>query len=98
MLFRSVTKGGDGSSIYTADKIYHIESVAVTDIKDPTGCGDAYRAGLLYGLMNQLDWQTTGQIASLMGAIKVAHAGTQNHHFNLDEFKERYEKIYKSTF
>ena len=48
----------------------------------PTGCGDAYRAGLLYGIMHGLDWETTGRIASLMGAIKIAHAGTQNHRFD----------------
>jgi len=66
-------------------------------VVDPTGCGDAYRAGLLYGLMNKLDWQTTGQIAALMGAIKIEQAGTQNHAFSLSEFKTRFETEFKTT-
>ena len=64
------------------------------DVKDPTGCGDAYRAGLLYGLMNELDWETTGRIASLMGAIKIAHAGTQSHRFDMNEFKTRFRAAF----
>ena len=59
-------------------------------VVDPTGCGDAYRAGLIYGIQNGLDWETTGRVASLMGAIKVAHAGTQHHHFTRNEFEERF--------
>jgi adenosine kinase len=55
-------------------------------VSDPTGCGDAYRAGLIHGLMNGMDWETTGRAASLMGALKIAHTGTQNHRFTLDEF------------
>ncbi len=93
-----VTKGGDGSTIYTKEKTYQINNASVTKISDPTGCGDAYRAGLLYGLMNHLDWQTTGQIAALMGAIKIEQSGTQNHYFSLDEFKARYKKEYQTSF
>ncbi|MGH8593047.1 MAG: PfkB family carbohydrate kinase, partial [Gammaproteobacteria bacterium] len=61
---------------------------------DPTGCGDAYRAGLLYGLTKRMDWEETGRIASLMGAIKIEHHGTQNHHFELAAFKARYEESF----
>ena len=50
----------------------------------------AFRGGLLYGLMNELDWKTTGRIAALMGAIKIEHHGTQNHNFSVEEFRERY--------
>ena len=61
---------------------------------DPTGCGDAYRAGLLHGLARELDWDTTGRIASLLGAIKIAHHGTQRHRFDAavieDLFKENF--------
>ena len=46
---------------------------------DPTGCGDAYRAGLLHGIQQGWDWDTTGRLASLLGAIKIAHRGGQNH-------------------
>ena len=61
-------------------------------INDPTGCGDAYRAGLLFGLMNGLEWEVTGRIAALLGAIKIAHKGTQNHRFTLSSIAEEYEK------
>jgi adenosine kinase len=89
-----ITKGGEGSEIHTGGKIIKIPPVKVADVQDPTGCGDAYRAGILYGLMNDLDWQTTGQLAGLLGAIKVAHLGTQNHQFNLDDIKQRYQQAY----
>lgn len=88
-----ITQGDQGSRIYTADKCYEIAAVSVSNAVDPTGCGDAYRAGLLYGLMNKLDWQTTGQIASLIGAIKVQSHGTQNHSFTMAEFQEKYKEI-----
>jgi adenosine kinase len=65
---------------------------------DPTGCGDAHRAGLLYGLMNELGWEITGRIASLMGAIKIEHNGTQNHSFDLDSFKQRYRENFGTSF
>ncbi len=63
-------------------------------LKDPTGCGDAYRAGLIYGLLNELDWDTTGRIASLLGSIKIAQAGTQNHRFDMNEFKQRFRAAF----
>ena len=87
-----------GSKIYHRGKHMHIPALAVTDIKDPTGCGDAYRAGLIYGIMHQLDWLTTGQIATLLGALKIQHHGTQNHHFTLDQFKHQFEAAYGKTF
>ncbi len=86
-----VTRGGEGSVIYTKEQQYEIPSAKPDAIEDPTGCGDAYRAGLLYGLLNGLDWETTGRIASLMGAIKIAKHGTQNHHFTRDEFEQRFK-------
>ena len=85
-----VTLGGEGSHIYTEQQRIDIPAAPVARLNDPTGCGDAYRAGLLFGLMNQLDWETTGRIAALMGAIKIEHHGTQNHSFTLDEFRNRY--------
>ena len=93
-----ITRGADGSVIYTRNKRYSIPAVKPSVIADPTGCGDAFRAGLIYGLMNDMDWDTTGRIASLMGSIKIEHAGTQNHKFDLDTFKERYRKTFGSTF
>ena len=85
-----VTRGGEGSYIYMSGKRIEIPAAKANAIVDPTGCGDAYRAGLLYGLMNDFDWELTGRIAALMGAIKIEHHGTQNHSFTLDEFRDRY--------
>lgn len=86
-----VTRGGDGSHIYTSDAEYEIPTARPESVEDPTGCGDAYRAGLLYGLLHELDWETTGRIASLMGAIKIERHGTQNHRFTRDEFEQRFK-------
>lgn len=93
-----ITRGGQGSTIYTRDKVYEIPIAPVGAINDPTGCGDAYRAGLLYGLMNQLDWDVTGRIAALMGAIKIEQAGTQNHSFTRQAFLDRFESAFGFTF
>ena len=84
-----VTRGGDGSVIHTKGGPVHIPCAKASAVVDPTGCGDAYRAGLIHGLLNGLDWHTTGRIASLMGAIKIEHLGTQNHTFTPAEFKQR---------
>jgi adenosine kinase len=89
-----VTLGGKGSEIHTRAKTYTIPAVTPKSIEDPTGCGDAYRAGLLYGLLNGLDWETTGRIASLMGSIKIEHQGPQNHKFTLEQFKKRYKAAF----
>lgn len=91
-----VTLGGKGSHIYTQKQRIDIPPAPVDVLNDPTGCGDAYRAGLLFGLMNDLDWETTGRLASLMGAIKIEKHGTQNHHFTLDEFAARYQSSFGS--
>ena len=89
-----VTRGGEGSSIYTADRRYDIPAAPGSHLADPTGCGDAYRAGLLYGMQNDLDWELTGRIAALLGAIKIEHAGTQNHHFSRGEFEARFQEAF----
>jgi adenosine kinase len=89
-----ITRGGEGSVIYTTDHRHEIPAASTDAINDPTGCGDAYRAGLLYGLMNNMDWDTTGRMASLMGAMKIEHHGTQNHHFTREEFDERFQKSF----
>ena len=89
-----VTKGANGSEIHTKNGTIEIPVAKPKRIADPTGCGDAYRAGLLYGLMNDMDWETTGRIASLMGAIKIADHGTQNHSFEMDEFEGLFKKAF----
>jgi adenosine kinase len=74
-----VTKGAEGSTLWVGGKRLDIPAVKPEAIVDPTGCGDAYRAGLLYGLARGWDWPTAGHLASVMGAIKIAHRGGQNH-------------------
>lgn len=93
-----ITKGAEGSLIYTKEKRIEIPPAKAKELIDPTGCGDAYRGGLLYGLMNGLDWEITGRIAGLMGAIKIAHAGTQNHSVTLDDVKREYTKQFGQAF
>jgi len=85
-----VTRGGEGSVIYTKGQEIVIPTAKPREIVDPTGCGDAYRAGILHGLLHGLDWETTGRIASLLGAIKIETRGTQNHTFTAVEFEQRY--------
>ena len=86
-----VTRGGEGSVVYTDGDEIEIPTVNVDQAVDPTGCGDAYRAGLLLGLEKGWDWQTSGRVGSLIGAIKVQQEGTQNHQFSIDEFARQYE-------
>ena len=79
-----ITKGSQGSIIYTDQEI-SIAPVKVDAPIDPTGCGDAYRAGLVYGIVNELSWEKTGKLASVMGAIKIQQRGGQNHRASLSE-------------
>jgi adenosine kinase len=87
-----VTRGERGAEIYTGGKRIDIPCVTIDRVVDPTGCGDAFRAGMLFGLTNDLDWLTTGRLASLMGAIKIEHQGGQNHTPSKDEIEDRFQK------
>ena len=84
-----VTRGSAGSLIHTKDGTLEIPCAKAGQVVDPTGCGDAYRAGLIHGLLHGLDWQTTGRIASLLGAIKIESRGPQNHKFTRAQFDQR---------
>ena len=84
-----VTLGAAGSVIHTRGEEILIPAAPVSAVVDPTGCGDAFRAGLIHGLLHGHDWRTTGHIASLMGAIKIESRGTQNHSFSREEFSQR---------
>lgn len=90
-----VTSGGKGSHIFAKSKVYEIPCANAHSLADPTGCGDAYRGGLLYGLLRGLDWETTGRVASLMGAIKIERPGPQNHHVTLEQFRTRFKKEFR---
>ncbi|HXC07646.1 MAG TPA: carbohydrate kinase family protein [Steroidobacteraceae bacterium] len=85
-----VTRGAEGSVIYAGGNTWNVPCVTPKAVVDPTGCGDAYRAGLIHGLLRGLDWETTGRVASLMGAIKIESRGPQNHSFTQAEFNRRY--------
>src|SRR5688572_15567824 len=91
-----VTLGGQGSVIYARGTEIAIPCVAAERVVDPTGCGDAYRAGLLYGLAHGWDWEQTGRLAALLGALKIGHRGGQNHHFTRDEIGERFKQVFDS--
>ena len=91
-----VTRGSEGSIIYADGQQIEIPCVKPEEMLDPTGCGDAYRAGLLYGIANSMDWQTTGSLGSLMGALKIARRGGQNHSFSRDEIGQRYFEAFGS--
>ena len=89
-----VTQGAQGSLVYSGGTTETIPSVKPAQVVDPTGCGDAYRAGLLYGIANDLDWPTTGGLASLLGSIKIAERGAQNHQFSRDEVGARFRDAF----
>ena len=89
-----VTHGAEGSHIYANGEVHQIPPVKAEREIDPTGCGDAYRAGLLYGIEHQWDWAKTGRLASLMGAIKVAERGCQNHAPLREEIADRYHRAF----
>ena len=85
-----VTRGGEGSEIRFDGQLLKIPCVTADEVVDPTGCGDAYRAGLLYGIKAGWDWEKTGRLASLMGSIKIAQRGGQNHRPSREEIGERF--------
>ncbi|MBY0438740.1 MAG: carbohydrate kinase family protein [Burkholderiales bacterium] len=91
-----VTLGGNGSHVYTGGQRIEIPGVKA-EVVDPTGCGDAYRAGLLHGISSGMDWPTTGRLASLIGAIKISHRGGQNHRFTREEIAVRYREAFGSS-
>jgi adenosine kinase len=89
-----VTLGSQGSRIYAGGKCIEIPAVQPGAVLDPTGCGDAYRAGLLYGIAHGWKWKKIGQLASLMGAIKIASRGPQNHKLVRADIAQRYYQAF----
>ena len=87
-----VTQGAAGSVVHAGGRVWEIPCAKPRALVDPTGCGDAYRAGLIHGLLHSLDWQTSGRLASLLGAIKIESRGPQNHAFTRDELLRRYSE------
>nr|MBP6637939.1 carbohydrate kinase family protein [Sulfuritalea sp.] len=92
-----VTLGGNGSQIYCAGRRIDIPVAPPESLIDPTGCGDAYRAGLLYGIGQGWELEKAGRLASLMGSIKIAHRGGQNHKLTRDEIARRYRAAFDDS-
>jgi adenosine kinase len=88
------TQGSKGSTILSDGQRHQIPCVEAQSVVDPTGCGDAYRAGLLYGISHGWDWPTTGKLGSVMGAIKIAHRGGQNHTPLREEIEARFKRSF----
>lgn len=89
-----VTRGAEGSDVYAEASMLHVPAVAPDALEDPTGCGDAYRAGLLYGLEQGWSWEKTARLASLMGSIKIASRGGQNHVPTRADIERRYRQAF----
>jgi adenosine kinase len=87
-----ITRGPKGSEVHSKGGMLQIPAATAHRVVDPTGCGDAYRAGLIYGWMHGMDMATTGRIASLMGALKIEHLGPQNQRFDYDHFAEQFRQ------
>jgi len=92
-----VTRGAEGSRIFSNGDVIDIPVVKAAAIKDPTGCGDAYRAGLLFGIMNGLSWPDTGRLAALLGSCKIESQGTQNHRFSFDSIAAAFSENFGSA-
>ena len=89
-----VTRGGEGSRIHVRGTVHEIPAAPTGTLADPTGCGDAYRGGLLHALARGMDWESAGRVAALMGAVKIEHHGTQNHRMDAAGFTERFRESF----
>jgi adenosine kinase len=89
-----VTRGAAGSQIHAYGRVYDIPVAPPRRVVDPTGCGDAYRAGLLHGIASGMDWETTGRLAAVLGALKIEHAGGQNHAGDRATISDRFREAF----
>jgi len=88
------TRGAEGSEIHVNGDVLAIPVAPARRLVDPTGCGDAYRAGLLYGITNDLDWEVTGRLAAVMGSLKIEHSGGQNHAYDRVAIAQRFSEAF----
>jgi adenosine kinase len=88
------TRGAEGSEIHVNGEVLSIPVAPARRLVDPTGCGDAYRAGLLYGITNGLDWEVTGRLAAVMGSLKIEHSGGQNHAYDRGAIAQRFTEAF----
>jgi len=94
----AVTMGAGGSVLYEGSSQHRIEAATAREVRDPTGCGDAYRAGFIHGLLNDLDLVTACRIGSVLGAIKIEHPSPQNHRPDPQEISDRFKEAYGYRF
>jgi adenosine kinase len=92
-----ITRGDQGSTIHADGQVWSIPPVAPKTLAEPTGVGDAYRAGIIKGMLRRYPWETTGRIAALAATYVLEQHGTQNHHYSLDEFVTRYRQTFGDT-
>ena len=92
-----VTRGAEGSEVHAGGRVEQVSAVEPVGIVDPTGCGDAHRAGLLYGMARRWGWRKSARLASVMGSIKIAHRGGQNHSPARDEIAARFAASFGET-
>ncbi len=92
-----ITKGEQGSTIYTAAEQIDIPAIPLETVADPTGAGDAYRAGLMAGLVNGLTWADAGRLGTLTATYAIEAHGTQKHSYSVDEFARRYAEHFEPT-
>ena len=92
-----VTRGSEGADVHFSGQQIHVPAVRPDSLVDPTGCGDAFRAGLLYGMARGWDWRRSARLASLMGSIKIAHRGGQNHRVSREEVARRFREAFDET-
>lgn len=88
-----ITLGEKGSKIFSRDETIDVMAVDPKQVQEPTGCGDAYRAGLLKGICHDMPLKEASKIASLAATYCVEEHGTQNHTYTWDEFQERLEAV-----
>jgi adenosine kinase len=88
------TLGAKGSLIFAGGERHEVPSVEAEALVDPTGCGDAYRAALLLGIAHGWDWPSIGRLGSVMGAIKIAQRGAQNHQPSRADVEARFRRAF----
>ena len=92
-----VTLGAEGAVLYHQGQKTEIKAVTATAVEDPTGCGDSHRAGVLYGLASGWSWEDSARLGNVMGSIKIASGGPQNHHPSLEEIQQIFVNNYDSN-
>jgi len=89
-----ITRGEEGSTIHVEERTWHIPAVPPVPLAEPTGAGDAFRGGVIKGLLRGYPWEITGRIAALAATYVLEQHGTQNHHYTLSAFAERYRNTF----